>query len=575
MKSITYLFCLLTLLTATSSSAQNFVPDQPEAAQIAIATAHPLATEAGLKILKQGGNAFDAAVAISFALAVAEPYSSGIGGGGFWMLHLAQTNETLFVDGREVAPAQSSADMYLDPKGNYIAQSSVNGPLAAAIPGSVAALHHISSKYGKLEFSQLLQPAIEIAEKGFAVSPHYQQMARFRLQVLQKYPHTAKIFLQDNQVPAVGHLIIQKDLARTLRYIAQKGLEGFYQGDIAQELVTSVQQAGGIWQLEDLQKYPLKIRQPLQFQFKNLKIYTAPPPSSGGLVLNIIFNLLNLYPWERLTSLQQTHLLVEAMRRAYHARARYMGDADFVDIPQELLSSAAYAHGLSTSIRLDKALDSEQLARITIEEGARDTTHFVVMDQQGNSVSATMSINYPFGSGFVAGTTGILLNDEMDDFSVKAGTPNVYGLVGAKANEIQPRKRPLSSMSPSYIERLDPDSQKTDAIALLGTPGGSRIISMVLLGILELLKNDDPQQWVQLPRFHHQYLPDVIEFEAETFTDDAQFELQALGHRLKPLQHRYGNMQAIFRDKKSNRLKAASDPRGEGRAIVTSIRQAR
>jgi gamma-glutamyltranspeptidase/glutathione hydrolase len=560
-----FLLLLLSLLLSASVNAQ-------EPSQAAIATAHPLATQAGKRILQSGGNAFDAAVAITATLAVVEPYSSGLGGGGFWLLRDQKQHKTIMLDGREMAPGKAHRDMYLDQDGNYIAKSSVDGPLAAGIPGTVAAMVHLSEKYGNLPLQQVLQSAIKYAEKGFPVTSHYQKMAAFRLLVLQQYPTSAAIFLHNNEVPELGHLIVQKDLAQTLKLIAQKGNAGFYQGNIANKLVASVKANEGIWQLNDLKNYTIKEREPVQFHYRQMKITSAAPPSSGGIALATILQILQNYELKSLDDVTQTHLIIEAMRRAYRDRAEFLGDSDFTNVPTERLTHAWYADGLQKGIRLDKAMPSSDLPEIganlktkivNSQSEGQDTTHFSVLDTQGNLVSATMSINYPFGSGFTAAGTGVLLNDEMDDFSARPGTPNVYGLVGAEANAIAPGKRPLSSMSPTLVE--------TDkGIAILGTPGGSRIITMVLLGILELEKGATAQQWVTRPRFHHQYLPDKVFYEKNAFSMEQAAELELMGHHTSQLDSGYGNMQVINWDY-VNGVQAASDPRVAGQAVVFDV----
>ena len=560
-----FLLLLLSLLLSASVNAQ-------EPSQAAIATAHPLATQAGKRILQSGGNAFDAAVAITATLAVVEPYSSGLGGGGFWLLRDQKQHKTIMLDGREMAPGKAHRDMYLDQDGNYIAKSSVDGPLAAGIPGTVAAMVHLSEKYGNLPLQQVLQSAIKYAEKGFPVTSHYQKMAAFRLSVLQRYKSSADIFLHNNEVPESGHLIVQKDLAQTLKLIAQKGNAGFYQGNIANKLVDSVKANAGIWHLNDLKNYTVKEREPVQFHYRHMKITSAAPPSSGGIALATMLQILQNYELKSLDDVTQTHLIIEAMRRAYRDRAEFLGDSDFTNVPIERLTHAWYADGLQKGIRLDKAMPSSDLPEIGTKlttktansqgEG-QDTTHFSVLDTQGNLVSATMSINYPFGSGFTAAGTGVLLNDEMDDFSARPGTPNVYGLIGAEANAIAPGKRPLSSMSPTLVE--------TDkGVAILGTPGGSRIITMVLLGILELEKGAAAQQWVTRPRFHHQYLPDKVFYEKNALSMEQAAELELMGHHTSQLDSGYGNMQVINWDY-DNGVQAASDPRVEGQAVVFDV----
>ncbi|MCW8930232.1 MAG: gamma-glutamyltransferase [Gammaproteobacteria bacterium] len=558
---ILLLICILSM----SASATNIRP--PKAA---IATAHPLASQAGKQILQQGGNAFDAAVAITAALAVVEPYSSGLGGGGFWLIRDQKKKKTVMIDGREMAPAQAHRDMYLDDNGQYITNSSMNGPLSAGIPGTVAAMVHLSEKYGLLPLKQVLQPAIQFAQNGFPVTEHYQKMSRFRLPVLQKYKESAKIFLQNNEVPELGYHIVQTELAKTLTLIAESGNTDFYSGQTARKMVQANRSNQGIWQLNDLKNYVIKERKPIQFQYRDMKVISVPPPSSGGVALATILQILQNFNLNALDEVKQTHLIVEAMRRAYRDRAEFLGDSDFTKVPVERLTHAWYADGLRGSIHLDKALPSVDLPEIDAQstevsnqsEG-QDTTHFSVLDTQGNIVSATMSINYPFGSGFVAKGTGVLLNDEMDDFSARPGTPNAYGLVGAEANAIEPGKRPLSSMSPTIVETKK-------SIAILGTPGGSRIITMVLLGILELEKGSSVQEWVSRPRIHHQYLPDKIFYEKNALTDESVAQLKHMGHELKAQDSPYGNMQAISWDY-DNGVQAASDPRVEGQAIVFKI----
>lgn len=569
---------LLCVFSLSANAAKNIVIP-PKAA---IATAHPMATQAGKQILQQGGNAFDAAVAITAALAVAEPYSSGLGGGGFWLIRDHKQNKIIMIDGREMAPEKAHRDMYLDAEGNYIANSSMNGPLAAGIPGTVAAMVHLSEQYGVLPLKQVLQPAIKIAEEGFPVTEHYQKMAEFRLPVLQKYKSSAKIFLQNNEVPDLGHLIVQAELARTLKAIAEWGNADFYAGFTANKMINSVRGNHGIWQLSDLKNYAIKEREPIRFQYRDMVISSAPPPSSGGIALATILQILQDFDLKSMDEIKQTHLLVEAMRLAYRDRAEFLGDSDFTEVPAAYLTDVRHADELRESINPDKALSSSDLPEINANleiqsetvtdhsegksEGqteGQDTTHFSVLDTQGNMVSATMSINYPFGSGFTAQGTGVLLNDEMDDFSARPGTPNAYGLVGAEANAIAPGKRPLSSMSPTIVETKN-------GIALLGTPGGSRIITMVLLGILELEKGSSPTEWVSRPRFHHQYLPDKIFYEESALSDDVAAQLEQMGHQLKQLDSPYGNMQVISWDYDQG-VQAASDPRVEGEALVFDI----
>ena len=550
-------FIFITLILSTQLFAgSNFKPSQA-----GIASAHPVATKAGFEILEKGGNAFDAAVAVSATLAVVEPYSSGIGGGGFWLLHDKKKNKNIMIDGREVAPLKATRNMYLDKKGNVIPGLSVDGALAAGIPGEPAALVHIAQKYGRLSLKESLAPAIRAAENGFVVTESYRRMVGFRLKALQKSKSAAKIFLKNSQVPPLGYVIKQANLAVTLKKMAHYGHKGFYAGDIAKKLVVSNNNAGGIWSLKDLKNYKVKERTPIVSDYKGFKLTSVAPPSSGGVALAEMLNILSHYKLEQLSGSNRIHVIVEAMRRAYRDRAEFLGDSDFVKVPVKKLISKKHAESLQQKIDFEKATPSSRLKGVADTSGGNHTTHFSILDKHGNRVSATLSVNYPFGSGFVAAGTGVLLNDEMDDFSAKPGVPNVYGLVGAEANAIEPGKRMLSSMSPSFIE-------SEDKMAIIGTPGGSRIITMVLHGILATIEGKSAGDVVNLPRYHHQYLPDVIQYEPNTFSDKTLKTLKELGHHLKPLDNTFGNMQVVIWDKKENKVTAASDARGEGLAEV-------
>lgn len=527
--------------------------------QAAVATAHPIATRAGLDVLAAGGNAFDAAVAVSATLAVVEPYSSGMGGGGFWLLHRAADGHQVMIDGRETAPGGAHRDMYLDASGEVVPGLSVDGPLAAGIPGQPAALVHIAERYGRLSLAESLAPAIRAAREGFSVTGYYRRMAEFRLEALRRSPAAADVFLLDGEVPPLGHRIRQPDLAGTLEAMAAHGAAGFYAGEVAQRLVDGSRAAGGIWTLQDLRDYRIVERVPVSGEYRGWRIVSAAPPSSGGVALVEMLNVLAGYPLEGLAAEQRAHLTIEAMRRAYRDRAEYLGDPDFVAAPFERLTHPFYAAGLRTGIRADRATPSADLAGLgSAGPDGPHTTHFSIIDRAGNRVSATLSINYPFGAAFVPPGTGVLLNDEMDDFSAKPGTPNVYGLVGAEANAIAPGKRPLSSMSPTFLER-------EDSVAILGTPGGSRIITMVLHGILGVVEGASADTIVARPRYHHQYLPDQVQAEPEAFDAETARRLIGLGHRIESVRP-FGNMQVVIWDRRGGRVEAASDPRGEGQA---------
>lgn len=551
-------YCAALLLTIVFGIAPVYA-DGPKAA---IASAHPLATAAGFEILAKGGNVFDAAVAVSATLAVVEPSGSGLGGGGYWLLHREQDGFETMIDGREKAPLASHQSMYLDKAGKPIPRLSLDGALAAAIPGMPAALVHLSEKYGNLPLAESLQPAIRAAESGFAIGERYRKLLKFRVEVIKKHPQTAQIFLPDGNIPEAYSILRQTDLADTLKKLAKAGRDGFYRGEIADKLVTGVNKAGGIWTKEDLAFYQVVEREPVKGNYRGIKITSAAPSSSGGIVLIEALNILSGYDLTQLDELTRKHLIVEAMRRAYHDRALYLGDSDFTDIPVKRLLNDDYAAGLRGSLRSDKALPSEMLSgEIQPQPEGINTTHFSIIDESGNRVAATLSINFPFGAGLVAPGTGVLLNDQMDDFAGLPGAMNGYGLVGGVANAIAPGKRMLSSMAPTF---LDDGSH----VAVLGTPGGSRIISMVLLAALDFAQGNEPDSWVQVPRFHHQFMPDVIEYEKGAIAADQLTGLAAMGHQLKETRYNYGDMQAVQWNKVTHQLTAASDRRGEGRAVI-------
>ncbi|MEJ2060443.1 MAG: gamma-glutamyltransferase [Gammaproteobacteria bacterium] len=550
-----FLLCGLVLLLAGPWAAAAERPAQP-----GIASAHPLATQAGLEVLREGGNAFDAAVAVTAALAVVEPYSSGLGGGGFWLLHRARDGYEVMIDGRERAPLAAHSNLYLDKQGNVIPGKSINGPLAAGIPGEPAAIVHLAEKYGRLPLTKSLAPAIRLAEHGFKVDRIYHRMAVFRLNQLMTSPAASRVFLPGGKVPAIGTLIRQPDLAATLRAIALHGRKGFYSGRVARHLIAGVRHAGGIWTQKDLDEYRVVERKPIVGRYHDIRVVSASPPSSGGIVLMEMLNILSGYHLDMMDRDTRFHVIIEAMRRAYRDRAQYLGDPDFVKMPEAMLLSPYYAAGLRASIRLDHATPSSSLpGAVAKTEDSPDTTHFSIIDKAGNRVAATLSINYPFGSCFMPANTGVLLNDEMDDFSAKPGVPNVYGLIGGHANAIAPGKRPLSSMSPTFLD----DGKR---VVALGTPGGSRIITMVLLATLDFAQGGDPHSMVAVPRFHHQFLPDEVQYEPYAFSQDDKLALQLMGHRLKALDETYGNMQVVMWNRRTGEVEAASDPRGIGAA---------
>jgi gamma-glutamyltranspeptidase/glutathione hydrolase len=548
---------------AIADTARPAVATRPAVAHKgAIASAYPLASQAGEEILKEGGNAFDAAVAVAAALAVVEPSSSGLGGGGFFLLHRQADGFETMVDAREKAPGAATRDMYLDKAGEEIPNASTNGPISSAIPGEPAAFEYLARKYGKLPLKQSLQPAIRLARDGFPLYARLQYGIKAKHDILARSPDAAKAFLTaDGNVPEVGAIIKQPELARTLEAIANQGAKGFYEGRVAQNLVAGVRAGGGIWTLEDLKNYRVVERKPLIGEYHGARIITASPPSSGGIAVLDSLNILAGFDLHDEDSATRKHLIIEAMRRAYRDRAIFLGDPDFIKMPLQQLMSVDYAAGQRSSIRADKAMPSDLLPGIESEPKGMNTTHFSVLDAAGNRAAVTITVNLFFGSGYMPAGTGVLLNNEMDDFSTKPGRPNVFGLIGNTANSIAPNKRSLSSMSPTFVE-----TQK--GMMIIGSPGGSTIISQVLLGVLNYVDGMSAADIVKYPHYHHQYLPDEVGYEQGALTDGEIAKLQSMGHKLRLSNRQWGNMQVITWDFASGKVEAASDPRGEGEGLV-------
>lgn len=518
----------------------------------AIASAHHLATDAGFDVLAKGGNAFDAAIAVTAALAVVESSSSGIGGGGFWLLHRASDGKQVMVDGRETAPAAVDAKAYLDAAGKLDRDKSVNGALAGGIPGEPAALVHLAKHFGRLPLKQSLAPAIRLARDGFPLEDRLRGMLAMRQDVMLRYPASRAVFFPKGELPPLGTMIRQPDLAMTLEAIAD---DRFYTGELAIKLVEGVRAQGGNWTLDDLANYKVVEREPLRFDYQNVRIVTASPPSSGGVLLATILNIAEGYDYAKLGRVDRIHVLTEAMRRAYRDRSFILGDPDFVQMPIRLLTSKDYAAGLRGSIRMDKATSSSSLPEGRVIDGGTDTTHFSVIDADGNMAAVTASVNLPMGSGFIIPGTGVLLNNEMDDFALAANQANAYGLIGTDANAPKPGKRMLSTMSPTF-------AFAPDRIAVIGTPGGSRIATMVLIGLLEFVEGKSAAEIAAAPRFHHQYLPDAISAEAGAFAKEEAAALRERGHVVSDGERTWGNMNLVIWDLKSNTLSGGSDPRG-------------
>ncbi|HKE43510.1 MAG TPA: gamma-glutamyltransferase [Steroidobacteraceae bacterium] len=552
--------CCLFALLLLSHWALADEPRKPPLA--AIASAYPLASEAGFEILAAGGNAFDAAVAVSAALEVCEPRGSGMGGGGFYLLHRASDGLDLFIDAREVAPAAATRDMFLDADGKVVPGRSTDTALAAAIPGEVAAWAHVAEKFGRLPLKQSLQPAIRLARNGFPMYERMAQDAARKKPAFERSADAKRIFLVNGAAPTPGRLFKQPELARSLSIVAEKGADGFYKGQFAEKIVAGVRKLGGIWSLDDLANYRLIERPALVGEYHGVRIVTAPPPSSGGVAVLNALNILDGYDLARLDSVTRKHVIIESLRRVHRDRAEYLGDPAFVSIPMKRLLSPDYAAGERASIRLDRATPSAALPGYIGDTSSGDsTTHFAILDREGNRVAVTISLNAWFGSGLVIPGTGILLNNTMDDFAIKPGEPNIYKLVGAEANSIAPGKRPLSSMTPTFLEA-------DKGVAILGSPGGSFIPSMVLLGTLNWLNGADAMGIVTAPRIHHQYEPDFVFAEPKGLTAEERQALEQRGHKFRDWPPTIGNMQVITWDYGTGSVVAASDPRGVGQGMT-------
>ena len=535
----------------------------------AIASAHRLATAAGHEILGKGGNAFDAAVAVSSVLSVVEPVSSGLGGGGFFLLHEAKTGREVMIDARETAAASATADKYLDAKGGLDRDKAENGPLSAGIPGLPAGLVHLSKKYGRLPLSVTLAPAIRIARDGFEVFPRLEASYTERHEVMERYDGTRKVFLASGHPIKAGEIFRQPDLAKTLERIAEHGFDGFYRGPTAQMILADVKKYGSTWTPDELSNYRVKERAPIRFKYRDWDIVTVPPPSSGGVALAEILQILEGWDLAKLDEVHRIHVIVEAERRAFRDRTLYLGDPDFISMPIARLTSDDYAAGLRAGILPEQATPSAMLPGGKTPLESVNTTSFSIIDSEGNYFAATQTVNLVFGSGMVADGTGVLLNDEMDDFALKAGTPNAFGVMGYDANAIAPGKRMLSSMTPSFMIGKD-------AVAVLGTKGGSRIITGVLLGMLGIERGLNSEQIVALPRYHHQYLPDTIFQEPNTFSEATMQGLQAMGYDIKTSTSPLVLTHSVDWNRRTGAMHAGSDPRnpvGFGQVVMKAAKK--
>ncbi|RXZ43443.1 gamma-glutamyltransferase [Crenobacter cavernae] len=520
-----------------------------------VAAEQELATRIGVEMLKRGGNAVDAAVAVGFALAVVLPNAGNLGGGGFMMLHDAKTGQDVALDFRETAPARASRDMYLDDKGNVAEGRSLYTHLAVGVPGTVAGMEHALKRWGTMKLADVIAPAIKLAEQGVVVSPTLAQMMDVEKDNLGRWDSTRSIFFKDGRPLKAGERLVQKDLARSLRLIARHGSKVFYQGEIGDKIVAEMAQHGGLIGKDDLKHYKVAERAPVSGEYRGYKVVSMPPPSSGGVHIIQILNMLERYPLSQygLNSAQTIHYLAESMKLAYADRAEYLGDPGFVKVPVKGLTSKRYADELAQKIDPVKVLPAAAIKPGKPQPYESDqTTHYSIVDGKGNAVAVTYTLNLNFGSGIVARGTGILLNDEMDDFSAKPGVPNAYGLIGGEANAIQPGKRPLSSMSPTLVLKNGKPWLVT------GSPGGARIITTTLQTIVNAVDfGMNAAEAASTPRVHHQWLPDELRVEKGLSPDTLQI-LKRQGYQVaeKPTMGRTQTIQV-----RDDGLYGYSDPR--------------
>lgn len=498
-----------------------------------VVTAQRYATKVGVDVLKDGGNAVDAAVAVGYALAVVYPAAGNLGGGGFMTIQLADGRKA-FLDFREKAPLAAKADMYLDKDGNVIKGASTVGHLAVGVPGTVSGLELAREKYGTMKRATLLAPAISFAERGFTLEQGDVDLLHTATEDFRKDPASAAVFLKKGGEPyAVGDRLVQKDLARTLKRISEKGADGFYKGPTAAALVAASQAGKGIIVQADLDQYKTRELAPVECDYRGYHVVSAPPPSSGGVIICEMLNILEGYPLGEMgfRSAQAVHVQIEAMRHAYMDRNSYLGDPDFVKNPLERLLSKDYAGRIRAAIDPGKAGVSKDIKPGVAPHEGSNTTHYSIVDKWGNAVAVTYTLNDWFGAKVSVPGTGVLLNDEMDDFTAKVGVPNMYGLVQGEANAIAPGKRPLSSMSPTIV------TKDGKPVMVIGTPGGSRIITVVLHSILNVIDYGmNIQEAIDAPRFHQQWLPEATNIERFALSPDTQKMLEAMGHKFGPPQ---------------------------------------
>lgn len=547
------LFLSLPALAQTTSAGENG----------AVASVHILATEVGIKVLREGGNAVDAAIAVHMALAVVHPQAGNIGGGGFFVIHMPREGISTAIDFREKAPSAASETMYLDGNGDVIQGASRRGYLASGVPGSVAGLWLAHQQYGSLPWERLLEPARKLAEDGFAIDYFLASSLEYGSRYFVNYPASAEIFTNGGKPWKFGELLVQKDLAHTISLIMQKGRDGFYKGETAEKIAADMRDNGGLITAEDLAGYEAVEREPIRGSYRGFELLSMPPPSSGGVLLVQMLNMLEPFDLAQLghNSAAYIQLLTEVEKLAYADRAAHLGDSDYYPVPTATLISKEYAARRARSINLYRSTPSEKIAAGKAGSESEETTHFSVIDRWGNAVACTTTLNGSFGSMVVASGTGVLLNNEMDDFSIKPGVPNMYGVTGGEANAIKPGKRMLSSMTPTIL--LDGQGE---VYMITGSPGGSTIITTVMQTILNVVDHELPlAKAVYAPRFHHQWLPDVTYYESFGFSQDTLRLLGGMGHTVMD-RGNIGDVHAILKDTENGVYLAVSDPRRGGAA---------
>ena len=563
MKPFKSVILLLIILLITSCYRQkpvtNYDIQKTAIGQKAmVVTAHPVATDVGLRVLKAGGNAIDAAIAVQFALAVVYPNAGNIGGGGFMVIR-KKNGRPGAIDFREKAPMAATRDMYLDSLEQVIPGLSVNGHLAAGVPGTVAGMLLAHGEHGKLNFNELVQYAVTIAEEGFSLTAAQAENLNSYQEKFKSCNTSTPVFVKDTPWKALD-LLVQKDLAQTLKAIRDHGREGFYEGPVADKIVAEMKAGGGIITKADLKSYEAKWREPLLSEYKDYSLISMPPPSSGGIALVQLLNMVKDYPLKEwgFQSKRAVQLIVEAERRVYADRAKFLGDSDFYDVPIKALTTKIYADARMINFDSTMATPSDSIKGGLIKKESEETTHFSIVDEEGHAVAVTTTLNSGFGSKTVVSGAGFLLNNEMDDFSSKPGVPNIYGLVGAEANAIEPGKRMLSSMTPTIVEKDD------KLFMVVGTPGGSTIITSVFQVILNVIEYEmSMTEAVQADRFHHQWLPDLVSVEKDALSDEVRSGLIELGYKIKE-RGTIGRVDAILVTEGG--LEGAADQRGDDHA---------